>query len=52
LRHDAKKVGLTGYYTRLEWPMPGGLFAQYKHISDILNIIKDEETERKFARLG
>jgi len=39
----AGKFAKTGYYSRLEWPDPGGVMDQYQIVVDIFTTIKDEE---------
>ncbi len=41
-RHDRKKVIRTGYYSRVEWPSPGGVMKQFKFVPDIFAAIENE----------
>jgi hypothetical protein len=41
----------TGYYSRLEWPSPGGVMRQYQIVVDIFRIIKDEEAKMFASRI-
>ena len=38
------KAMKTGYYSRLEWPDPGGVMEQLHLVVEIFKVVKDEET--------
>lgn len=42
----------TGYWHRLEWPCPGGILEQFRHVVEIFNIIKDEEMRRQASKIA
>jgi hypothetical protein len=42
-KHKKNQTVKTGYYSRLEWPQPGGALEQSHLVVTIFQIIKDEE---------
>jgi len=41
-----------GYYSRLEWPEPGGVMKQCNILVEIFNIIDDEKYKQQNDRMA
>ncbi|MBW2638374.1 MAG: hypothetical protein JRC86_12845 [Deltaproteobacteria bacterium] len=48
----AKGTVAMGYYSRLEWPEPGGVMKQCNILVEIFNIIDDEKYKQQNDRMA